>query len=137
MESENNLSVTDDIEEISFNQYLITDDIEEISFNQCVSSDDISSISSNKFFLVTNDDEDKLYQNIPVGNIINGFTFKKYTITTAKYLFDTDISGTYLREVTVPVNDKIIIDKQNNYINTNILILGNQYDLSKKRHLNI
>ncbi len=131
MESENNLSVTNDIEEISFNQYLITDDIEEISSDQCIIFDDTKEISSNKFFLVTNDDEEKSYQNIPVGNIINGFTFKKYTITTAKYLFDTDISGTYLREVTVPVNDKIIIDKQNNYINTNILILGNQYDLSK------
>ncbi|AZL89578.1 ankyrin repeat protein [Megavirus baoshan] len=86
---------------------------------------------SNKFFLVTDDSEEKLYHNIPVGNIINGFTFKKYTITTAKYLFDTDISGTYLREVIIPINDYIIINKQNNNINTNMLILGNQYNFSE------
>nr|WBF70363.1 hypothetical protein [Megavirus caiporensis] len=94
-------------------------------------NNNVKEISPNKFFLVTNDDEDKLYQNIPVGNIINGFTFTKYTITTAKYLFDTDISGNYLREVIIPVNDDLIINKQGNHINTNMLILGNQHDFSK------
>ncbi|ANB50984.1 putative ankyrin repeat protein [Powai lake megavirus] len=86
---------------------------------------------NNKFFLVTSDSEEILYQNISTGSIINGLSDKSYIITTTKYLFDFDISGTYLREVFIPIDDKIMINIQNTNIKINKLILGNQFDLSK------